>query len=392
MSAKTINILGVTGSIGRSAVDVVMSAPDKFDVQVVSAQDSVKELAEIAVRVKAKVAVIGNADHYEALKNELSGTGIKAEAGQEAFLERAASKVDLSLVAVVGMAGLRPTIAAIRNSKEVAIANKEPLAAAGPLVMREAARSGVKLLPIDSEHNAVFQVFDFERPEGVSKIILTASGGPFRTWSREQMARATKEQALAHPNWVMGPKITIDSATMMNKALEIIEAHYLFGMAPSRIDVLVHPQSVIHSMVEYKDGSVLAQMAASDMRTPIAHALAWPERIETPGRRLDWAGLKELTFEQPDFERFPALRLAYEALKNGPYACLTLNAANEVVVDSFLSKKTGFLDIIDTVEGTLRQISPQNLETIEDFEESDRVVRRLASAYINKQNSKKVPG
>ncbi|MGB4106655.1 MAG: 1-deoxy-D-xylulose-5-phosphate reductoisomerase [Alphaproteobacteria bacterium] len=392
MSTKTINILGVTGSIGRSAVDVVVSAPDKFDVQVVSAQNSVKELAEIAVRVKAKVAVIGNADHYETLKDELSGTGIRAEAGPDAFLERAGSKVDLSLVAVVGMAGLRPTIAAIRNSKAVAIANKEPLAAAGPLVMREAAKSGAKILPVDSEHNAVFQVFDFEQPEGVSKIILTASGGPFRTWSREQMARATREQALAHPNWVMGPKITIDSATMMNKALEIIEAHYLFGMEPEKIDVLVHPQSVIHSMVEYRDGSVLAQMAASDMRTPIAHALAWPERIDTPGRRLDWTQLKELTFEQPDLTRFPALGLAYEALKQGPYACLALNAANEVAVESFLSKKTGFLDTMDIVEGTLRQISPQNLENIEDFEESDRVVRRLASAYINKQSSKKVLG
>lgn len=392
MSTRTINILGVTGSIGRSAVDVVMSAPGKFDVQTVTAQNSVKELAEIAVRVRAKVAVIGNAHHYETLKQDLSGTGIKAEAGQEAFLERARAKVDLSLVAVVGMAGLRPTIAAIRNSKAVAIANKEPLAAAGPLVMREALRSGVKLLPIDSEHNAVFQVFDFERPEGVSKIILTASGGPFRTWSREQMARATKEQALTHPNWTMGPKITIDSATMMNKALEIIEAHYLFNMKPEKIDVLVHPQSVIHSMVEYKDGSVLAQMAASDMRTPIAHALAWPERIETPGRKLDWASLKELTFERSDSGRFPALRLAYEALKNGPYACLALNAANEVAVESFLSKKTGFLDTMDIVEDTLGQITAQNLETIEDFEESDRVVRLLASAYINKQNSKKVPG
>lgn len=389
---KKINILGVTGSIGRSAVDVICSAPEKFDVQAVSAQNSVKELAEIAVRVKAKTAIIGNKDHYETLKAELSGTGIKAEAGREALLNYAGAKVDLSLVAIVGMAGLRPVIAAIQNSRAVAIANKEPLAAAGPLVMREAKKSGAIILPVDSEHNAVFQVFDFERPEGIKKIILTASGGPFRTWSKEQMARATKEQALAHPNWVMGPKITIDSATMMNKALEIIEAHYLFDMPPEKIDVLVHPQSVIHSMVEYKDGSVLAQMAASDMCTPIAHALAWPERIDTPGRTLDWTQVKELTFEQPDMVRFPALRLAYEALKQGPYSCLALNAANEIAVEYFLNKKTGFLDTINIVEGVLNRISPQKLENIEDFEKSDRAVRHLATAYINKQDFKKVSG
>jgi 1-deoxy-D-xylulose-5-phosphate reductoisomerase len=230
LKVKSVNILGVTGSIGRSAVDVICSAPSSFDVQAVSAQNSVTELAEIAVRLKAKTAIIGNEDYYEPLRQKLSGTGIKAEAGREALLHYAAAKVDLSLVAIVGMAGLRPVVAAIQNSKAVAIANKEPLAAAGPLVMREVKKSGAILLPVDSEHNAVFQVFDFKRRDGIKKIILTASGGPFRTWKREAMARATKEQALAHPNWVMGPKITVDSATMMNKALEIIEAHYLFDM------------------------------------------------------------------------------------------------------------------------------------------------------------------
>jgi 1-deoxy-D-xylulose-5-phosphate reductoisomerase len=386
---KTVNILGVTGSIGRSAVDVICSVPEKFDVQAVSAQNSVTELAEIAVRVKAKTAIIGNEDCYETLKQKLSGTGIKAEAGREALLNSASAKVDLSLVAIVGMAGLRPVVAAIQNSKAVAIANKEPLAAAGPLVMREVKKSGAILLPVDSEHNAVFQVFDFKRREGIKKIILTASGGPFRTWKREAMARATKEQALAHPNWVMGPKITIDSATMMNKSLEIIEAHYLFDMPADKIEVMIHPQSIIHSMVEYRDGSVLAQMAASDMRTPIAHALAWPERIDTPGRTLDWTQTRELTFEQPDMERFPALRLAYEALKQGPYSCLALNAANEIAVEHFLNKKTGFLDTINIVEGVLSQISPQTLENIEDFENSDEAVRQLAITYINKQDYKK---
>ncbi|MCE7886019.1 MAG: 1-deoxy-D-xylulose-5-phosphate reductoisomerase [Alphaproteobacteria bacterium PRO2] len=392
MSRKTINILGVTGSIGRSAVDVICSAPEKFDVQAVSAQSSVSELAEIAVRVRAKTAIIGNEDYYAMLKEKLSGTGIKAEAGREALLNNAGAKVDLSLVAIVGMAGLRPVVAAIRNSKAVAIANKEPLAAAGPLVMREVKKSGAILLPVDSEHNAVFQVFDFKRRDGIKKIILTASGGPFRTWKREAMARATKEQALAHPNWVMGPKITVDSATMMNKALEIIEAHYLFDMPADKIEVMVHPQSIIHSMVEYRDGSVLAQMAASDMRTPIAHALAWPERIDTPGRTLDWTQTKELTFEQPDMERFPALRLAYEALEQGPYSCLALNAANEIAVEYFLNKKTGFLDTINIVEGVLSQISSQKLENIEDFENSDQAVRQLATIYIDKQDYKKASG
>ncbi len=390
LKIKTLSILGVTGSVGRCAVDVVLSAPEKFDVQAVSAFNNVNELAKLAVQLKAKRAVIDNPDHYKTLKDALAGTGIEAGAGGEALQDAALLKVDLSLVAIVGMAGLRPTIAAIQNSKAVAIANKEPLAAAGPLVMRETRKSGARILPVDSEHNAVFQVFDFERPEGIKKIILTASGGPFRTWSKEQMSRATKEQALAHPNWAMGPKITIDSATMMNKALEIIEAHYLFDIPPEKIEVLIHPQSIIHSMVEYKDGSVLAQMGASDMRTPVAHVLVWPERIDTPGRTLDWTQLKELTFEQPDAKRFPALGLAYDCLKKGPFACVALNAANEIAVESFLNKNTRFLDTIMTIEGVLRQVSPQNLETIEDFEDFDRGVRELARAYIDSHKKQRV--
>jgi 1-deoxy-D-xylulose-5-phosphate reductoisomerase len=386
---KTVNILGVTGSVGRCAVDVILSAPERFDVQAVTAHNNVNELAELAKKLNAKSAVIGNPELYKNLKEALLGSQIKAAAGADALFEAASGKVDLSLVAIVGMAGLRPTIAAIQNSKAVAIANKEPLAAAGPLVMREAKKSGAVILPVDSEHNAVFQVFDFDNREGISKIILTASGGPFRTWTKEQMARATKEQALTHPNWSMGPKITVDSATMMNKALEIIEAHYLFDMPPEKIEVLIHPQSIIHSMVEYKDGSVLAQMGASDMRTPVAHTLAWPERMATPGKTLDWTKLKELTFEQPDVERFPALKLAYQALKSGSYACVALNAANEVAVDSFLNKKTGFLDTIRIVDGVLQRVSTQVLDNIEDFEEFDRIARDLAHTYINDENTKK---
>jgi 1-deoxy-D-xylulose-5-phosphate reductoisomerase len=371
-------------------VDVILSAPEKFDVQNVTAFSNFSELAEVAIKLRAKSAVIGNADYYNDLKNALSGTGIKAAAGKEALLEAASAKTDLSLIAIVGMAGLGPTVAAIQNSKIVAIANKEPLAAAGSLVMREARKHGTTILPVDSEHNAIFQVFDFKHPEGIKKIILTASGGPFRTWTREEMGKATREQALAHPNWSMGPKITIDSATMMNKALEIIEAHYLFDMPPEKIEALVHPQSIIHSMVEYKDGSVLAQLGASDMRTPVTHVLAWPERMDTPGRVLDWAQLKELTFEQADQKRFPALGLAYDALKAGAYACVALNAANEVAVENFLSKKTGFLDIMNIVEETLSRVSPQALEKIEDFYEFDLVVRDLAHTCFNETKTKKV--
>ncbi len=387
---KSINILGVTGSVGLCAVDVIASAPEKFEVHYVTAFSNVNALVAQAIKLKAKCAVIGDKKYFADLKEGLSGTNIKAEAGQEALLAAASTSVDCTLVAIVGMAGLKPTLAAIRNSKLVAIANKEPLVAAGPLVMREAERSGAKILPVDSEHNAIFQVFDFDRPEGIRKIILTASGGPFRTWTREQMSKATREQALIHPNWSMGPKITVDSATMMNKALEIIEAHYLFNMPPEKIDVLVHPQSVVHSMVEYKDGSVLAQMGASDMRTPVAHALGWPDRIETPGQTLDWKKMKELTFEQPDFDRFPALGFAYDSLKAGVSSCVALNAANEVAVESFLNKTIGFVDIMEVVGYTLSHSSRERIDTIDDFTAYDGVARRIASAYIDTLNKQKI--
>ena len=388
--AKTVNILGVTGSVGQCAVDVILSAPEKFNVQNITAFNNVSELADLAKKLGAKKAIIGNPDHYQTLKYGLSGTGIETAAGAEALLEAASDKADLSLIAIVGMAGLRPCIAAIQNSKAVAIANKEPLSAAEPLVMREAKKHGTTILPVDSEHNAIFQVFDFKNPEGIKKIILTASGGPFRTWTREQMSQATLEQALTHPNWSMGPKITIDSATMMNKALEIIEAHYLFDMPPEKIEALIHPQSVIHSMVEYKDGSVLAQLGASDMRTPVAHSMAWPARMDTPGRMLDWTQLKELTFEQPDPERFPALRLAYDALKAGPYACVALNAANEVAVESFLSKKVAFLDIISIIGEVLDRVSVRTLTNIDDFEQFDSLARNLAYICLNQEITRKV--
>jgi 1-deoxy-D-xylulose-5-phosphate reductoisomerase len=265
----------------------------------------------------------------------------------------------------------------------VAIANKEPLVAAGPFVMEAAARYGTKILPLDSEHNAVFQVFDFERREGIERIILTASGGPFRTWGAEEIVRATPEQAIAHPNWDMGAKISVDSATMMNKALEVIEAHVLFGLPGDKIEVLIHPQSVVHSMVEYADGSILAQMGASDMRTPIAYALAWPERMETPGQRLDLGGLKQLDFEPPDFERFPALGLAYECIEKGLGACVALNAANEVAVDAFLRREICFPDILNVIEFALRREPDITLDSLDSVEKADGAVRGAVMDYLN---------
>ena len=379
---KSINILGITGSVGGAAMDVIVSQPERFDVHAVTAHRNAEELAQRARAIKARRAVIADATLYARLKDLLSGSGIEASAGPDALDEAASQPVDCTLAAIMGMAGLRPLMAAIKHSSCVAIANKEPLVAAGAQVMAAARAHGTHLLPVDSEHNAIFQVFDHARPEGIEKIILTASGGPFRTWGRAEMALATPAQALAHPNWVMGQKISIDSATMMNKALEVIEAHVLFGMPPERIKVLLHPESIIHSMVEYKDGSVLAQMGASDMRTPVAHALAWPERMHTPGQRLDFSSLKSLTFEQPDDDRFPALRQAYGALAAGPWACVALNAANEIAVEAFLQSRIGFLGITEAICHIMDETGPESLNTLEDVMAFDQTVRRAAQNYI----------
>lgn len=382
LPVKSIAILGVTGSIGQSTKDVILSAPGVFDVRAVTAQSNVQGLARDAKDLGATVAVIGDEDKYEELKAALAGSAIEARAGRKALEDCVPAGTDLCLSAITGMAGLRPLLNAIAHCKAVAIANKEPLVAAGHLVKEAASKSGCTILPVDSEHNAIFQVFDFDRPESVERIILTASGGPFRSWSLEQMAAATPEQALAHPTWSMGRKISIDSATMMNKALEVIEAQVLFGLKAEQIEVVIHPQSVVHSMVEYVDGSILAQMGASDMRTPIAHALAWPARMKTPGQRLDFRALKTLVFEQPDFERFPALSLAYECLNEGGDAALTLNAANEVAVEAFLAGELDFLGIIRTVEYALGNREKADLRDLDAIIEADRLVRVLARTYI----------
>lgn len=379
---RKIAIFGVTGSIGQSTADLVLSRPDQFDIVVVTANNNAAKLAEMAIKLNSAQAVIADKRQYSALKTALEGSGIKAEAGEDALLAAAGIPVDWTMCAIVGMAGLAPLLQSLKHSKYVAIANKEPLVAAGPLVLETARRYNTTILPVDSEHNAIFQVFDHKNPHTIRNIILTASGGPFRTWNKKEIEKATPEQAVAHPNWTMGAKISVDSASMMNKALEIIEAHYLFGMPPEKINVLIHPQSIIHSMVEYIDGSVLAQLGAPDMRTPIANALAWPDRMETCGERLDWKNMKGLDFENIDCERFPAVEMAYQCLKKGLYATLAFNAANEVLVAAFLDKRIGFSDIIEYNSKMLGNLPQRDISTLEDIFEMDHSVREEIQSYI----------
>jgi 1-deoxy-D-xylulose-5-phosphate reductoisomerase len=385
---KTISILGATGSVGRSTADVILAHPGRYNVQAVTAHTKAAELAQLAKSLNARRAVVADPAAYAALKDALAGTSIEAAAGPDALLEAASMPVDITMAAIVGMAGLLPVLKAIEQGRCVAIANKEPLVAAGRLVMDAVKKSGAKLLPVDSEHNAIFQVFDPVNRPGIDRIVLTASGGPFRTWSIEQMRAATPEQAVAHPNWSMGAKISVDSASMMNKALEVIEARWLFDMPPEKIDVVIHPQSVVHSMVEYNDGSVLAQLGAADMRTPIAYTLGYPDRIATPGKRLDLLALSTLQFFPPDHERFPALKLAYRCLAEGEAACIAFNAANEVAVQAFLGRRLSFTGIVETVAAILDRAQESAPKTLEEILLIDQTVRSRTHAYIIK-NSKK---
>lgn len=387
---KIVTILGVTGSVGQNAVDVICSAPEKFNVYGVSANSNVELLSESAKKLGASVAVIADEALQGALELALQGTNIQAKSGAHEIEKLAEAKVDVVLAAIMGFAGLRPIMAALRSGVNVAVANKEPLVAAGALVMELARERDAKILPVDSEHNAIFQVFENQNKDHIDKIILTASGGPFLGWTAEQKEKATIAQALKHPNWVMGRKISIDSATMMNKALEVIEAHYLFDMPPEKIEVIIHPQSVVHSMVSYVDGSVLCQMGASDMRTPIAYALSWPERMKTSGQVLDLHKLSCLTFEAPDFAKGTALAYAYDCLKKGGAYCIALNAANEVAVEKFLNGEIRFGGILRLIGAVLGQID-ENKElktpkTIEEIEEWDNVVRELARKITSEQN------
>ncbi|MGQ9371404.1 1-deoxy-D-xylulose-5-phosphate reductoisomerase [Azospirillum sp. A39] len=379
---RRVTVLGSTGSVGTQTIDLIARAPDGFAVEALTANRNVALLAQQARSLRARLAVVADPDRYGELKAALSGTGIAAAAGPAAVAEAAARPADWVMAAIVGAAGLEPVLAAVRRGACVAFANKEVLVCAGALMMEEVRAHGATLLPVDSEHNAIYQCFDFARPDRVRRLILTASGGPFRTADRETMAAATPEQAVAHPTWDMGAKISVDSATMMNKGLEIVEAHFLFAVPEERIDVLVHPQSVVHSLVEYVDGSVLAQLGTPDMRTPIAHALAWPDRMETPARRLDLAAAASLTFEAPDPRRFPALRLARVALQSGGAAPTILSAANEVAVEAFLKRRIGFLDIARIVEETLAALPHTAPGDLAAVMAADAEARRCAAERV----------
>jgi 1-deoxy-D-xylulose-5-phosphate reductoisomerase len=380
---RSVSILGATGSVGVSTCDLLRRANGAYRVEAVTAHTNVAALAHLAREMKAGFAAIGDETLYGALCEALDGSGIACGAGALALDEAAQRPAEWVMSAIVGAAGLSPTLSAIRRGAIVALANKETLVCAGDLVMAEAREHGSVILPVDSEHNAIHQVFDFERPEGVEKLILTASGGPFRLWSREEMASATPAQAVAHPNWSMGDKISIDSATLMNKGLELIEACHLFPLDEDRVDVVVHPESIVHSLVAYVDGSVLAQLGSPDMRTPIAYTLAWPRRMAGPSPRLDLVQIGKLSFEAPDLIKFPALNLARQAQRAGGQAAAVLNAANEVAVRGFLDGALKFLDIVAVVETTLDRMGTGSIGSLEEVNEIDARARRCAADLVS---------
>jgi 1-deoxy-D-xylulose-5-phosphate reductoisomerase len=380
---RRVSILGSTGSIGQSTVDLLQRNRDAFAVEALTANRNPTRLAEQARALGAKFAAIGDPAHYPALKQALAGSGIETGCGPLSLIEAAERPAEWVMAGIVGAAGLAPTLAAIRRGVIVALANKEVLVCAGSLFMQEVARSGATLLPVDSEHNAIWQCFDFERVQGIEKITLTCSGGPFREHGIDEMRRATPQQAVAHPNWNMGAKISVDSATLMNKGLEVIEAHHLFRMPSEQIDIVVHPQSIIHSMVNYRDGSVLAHLGSPDMRTPIAYALAWPGRIATPTKRLDLAEIGRLTFEPPDEQRFPALRVARAALACGGGSPTVLNAANEVAVHAFLGGRLRFPGIAAVIEQTLERLPAGPVHSFEALAQADRQARSVAGDLVS---------
>jgi len=379
---RSVSVLGSTGSIGCNTVDLLMRNPGAFCVEALTANRNVRLLAEQAIKLNAKMAVIADETLYVELKKLLSGTNIEVAGGEQAVSEAASRPSDVLVAAIVGTAGLNPTLEGARRGALVALANKETLVSAGTIMTAEVKNGGATLIPVDSEHSAIFQVFDFERADAVSKITLTASGGPFREKSLTEMEKMTPEQAVAHPNWDMGAKISVDSATMMNKGLEMIEAFHLFPVAVDAIEVLVHPQSVIHSTVSYVDGSVLAQLGTPDMRTPIAYALAWPQRMAAPSAVLSLADIGTLTFEAPDTVRFPALRLARECLEAGGGAPTVLNGANEVAVAAFLDHRIGFLEIARVVETVLDTMALAEPSRLDDVFAIDVEARSRASAII----------
>ncbi|MFN3388199.1 MAG: 1-deoxy-D-xylulose-5-phosphate reductoisomerase [Allosphingosinicella sp.] len=381
---RSVTILGATGSVGGSTLDLIARNRERFEVLALTAHRDVEGLAAAARAIGARRAVIADEACLAALQEALAGSGIETAAGADAVLDAAAAGAEWTMAAIVGTAGLAPTMAAIRGGGTVALANKEALVSAGAIMTDAVRASGATLLPVDSEHNAIFQCFDHRRPEAVKGVTLTASGGPFRTRSLEEMRAVTPQQAVAHPNWSMGAKISVDCATLINKGLELIEAYHLFPLEADAFDVLIHPQSVVHSLVEYVDGSVLAQLGSPDMRIPIGYALAWPERMETPAERLDLARIGALDFEAPDYARFPALALAKQALKEGGARPAILNAANEVAVAAFLAGAVGFLDIASIVEESLQYYAPAAPDSLDGVLEVDRGARAQAEAVARK--------
>jgi 1-deoxy-D-xylulose-5-phosphate reductoisomerase len=385
-SPRSVVILGATGSIGKSTADIIAGSKGAFTVAAVAGGRDPIALAKVARDLGARFAALADPAGYADLKAALAGSGVEAAAGPEAVVEAALHPSDMVMAAIAGTAGVEPTYAALSAGRTVALANKECLVCAGPAFIRQAAAMGTKLLPVDSEHNAIFQALGDSDLATVEMITLTASGGPFRTWTLEAIAKATPEQALQHPNWSMGRKITVDSAGLMNKGLEVIEAHYIFGIEAERLDVLVHAQSVVHGLVAFRDGSVTAGMAAPDMRVPIAHCLSYPRRLTTGARRLDLASVGQLTFERPDFVRFPALRVALDALRTGSGAPTVLNAANEVAVEAFLAGQISFHDIARlverTIEAALADGTAHEPQSVADALAVDHIAREMTRALL----------
>jgi len=391
---RRVSVLGSTGSVGRSTLDLMAqteaTGAARYEVEALVAGSNLELLHQQALRWRPKVAVLAEAGRLPELRARLKGTGVEAEGGEAAAIEAAARPVDWVMAAIVGAAGLRPTWAAVRAGAVVGLANKESLVTCGPALLDAARAAGGAIIPVDSEHSAVYQVLQQPCAARLARVVLTASGGPFRTWTLSQMEHATPEQAVAHPNWSMGAKISVDSATMANKGLETIEASYLFGVDESRIEILIHPQSIIHSMVEYEDGSTLAQLGPPDMRTPIACALAWPDRLPWPAPKLDLVGLGALTFEAPNEARFPAIALARAALRAGGAMPAVFNAANEVAVAAFLDRRIGFLDIAAAVAETLDRAGSGDFRTgaggdpLETALQVDAAARRLAADTVER--------
>ncbi len=382
---KRLTILGATGSIGRSCAHVIAAAPGRFSVVAVAGGRDGAGLARCAIELGAEFAAVADPEGYADLKAGLAGFEVEVASGPEAVKEAALRDADLVVSAIVGAAGLEPTFAAIAEGRTVALANKETLVCAGGAVMEMARRAGALLLPMDSEHNALFQAIGARDPQTIETMTITASGGPFREWSAERIAGATREEALAHPNWVMGPKVTIDSAGLMNKGLELIEAHHLFGLPADRLDVVVHPQSIVHGLIAFADGSLIAGMASPDMRTPIAHCLAYPDRIDCGVRAPDLAALRRLTFERPDLARFPALSLAIDAMRAGAGAPTALNAANEVAVAAFLARRIGFGEIARLVARTLSM-----MEAAGELGSPTNIAQALAIHHVARERAQQL--